>query len=337
LLSGGIGAAFLGLVLMAAGHAAAQTMGVETLGAGGKSLPVNITADNGIEWRQADRVYIARGNVKAVRGGVTVYGDEMRAYYRPVAKKPGSAATPKPPAPPPTAAAPGKPRKPGGPQLDEGSTEIYRLEAIGNVKFVTKTQTGYSDRGDYDIDKTMLVMTGKHMKIIGPHDTLTARDSIEWYDNRQLGVARGDAIDDHDGKHIAGDVLVATFARGAKGQESQVSRVDAQGHVVITSKDQVGLGDIGVYDVKSGIVTLTGHVRLTRGQNQLNGAYGVVDTNRDIGYLLPAPPGAHVARGSPFRVEGLIMPNMKPGGGKAGAKKPAPKGHAEESATGHSE
>jgi lipopolysaccharide export system protein LptA len=321
-------------MLMAAGPAAAQNMGIETVGAGGKALPVNISADNGIEWRQADRVYIARGNVKAVRGDVTVYADEMRAYYRPVAKKPGAAA-PKPP-PPPVAAAPGKPRKPGGPELNEGATEIYRLEAIGNVKFVTKTQTGYGDHGDYDMDKTLLVLTGKHMKIVGPHDTLTARDSIEWYDNRQLGVARGDAVDDHDGKHIAADVLIATFVRGVHGEDSHVSRIDAQGHVVITSKDQIGRGDSGVYDVKSGIVTLENHVRLTRGQNQLDGAYGVVDVNRNIGHLLPAPPGARVASGSSLRVEGLIMPTAKPEAGKPG-KKPAPRERGKKSATEQSE
>jgi lipopolysaccharide export system protein LptA len=353
-----MGAALLGLMLVTASPATAQNMGIETIGAGGKSLPVNIAADDGIEWRQADHVYIARGNVKAVRGDVTVYADGMRAYYRPVAKKPG-AAKPKPPAPLPAATAPGKPRKPGGPELNEGSTEVYRLEAIGHVKFVTKTQTGYGDHADYDIDKTMLVMTGKHLRIIGPHDTLTARDSIEWYDNRQLGVARGDAVDDHDGKHIAGDVLIATFVHGAPGQkspgqesqvsradaprqkspgqESQVSRIDAQGHVVVTSNDQVGRGDTGVYDVKSGIVTLTGHVRLTRGQNQLNGAYGVVDVNRNIGHLLPAPPGARVARGSPYRVEGLIMPNTKPAAGKPGVKKTAPRSRAGKSETGQSE
>ncbi|MGH6979764.1 MAG: LptA/OstA family protein, partial [Stellaceae bacterium] len=236
-----------------------MTLGIDT-SAGGKALPVDIAADNGIEWRQADHVYIARGNVKAVRGNVTVYADEMHAYYRPVVKRgpDGKPLPPKPKEPPkPQPVAhdkkPPKAPRPGegpGAQLDEGATEIYRLEAIGNVKFVTKTQTGYGDHADYDVDSTLLVMTGKHLKVVTPHDTLTARDTIEWYDNKQLGVARGNAVDVHDGKTIAADVLLATIVH-AQGEEAHADRVDGRGNVFVSSKDQIGRGDTGVYDVKS--------------------------------------------------------------------------------------
>lgn len=315
----GVGAAVVGVALMTAGvaYAGATTPPNGAAGAldfggatGGKGLPVNITADNGIEWRQAAHVYIARGNVKAVRGTLTVYADEMRAYYRPV-KKPGTARpAPKPPT---------KPGLPGA-QADEGPTEVYRLEAIGNVRFVTPTQTGYGDRADYDIDTTMLVMTGRHLKIVTPHDILTARDSIEWYDNRQLGVARGHAVDLHDGKTLAADVLLATIVH-PPGQEAHASRIDGRGNVFVSSKDQIGRGDTGVYDVKSGVVTLTGHVRLTRGKDEMRGNYGVVDVNRDIGYLLPRAPG--VNRGD-NRVEALIVPDAKNGApGTAPSKKKA--------------
>jgi lipopolysaccharide export system protein LptA len=276
---------------------------------GGKKLPVNITADAGIEWRQADRVYIARGNVKAVRGTLTVYADEMRAYYRPV-RKPG--------APPPPARPAPKPGKEPGAQTDEGPTEVFRLEAIGNVRFVTPTQTGYGDHADYDVDTTVLLMTGQHLKIVTPHDSITARDSIEWYDNRQLGVARGDAVDLHDGKTLAADVLLATIVH-PPGEESHASRIDGRGHVLVSSKDQIGRGDTGVYDVKSGVVTLTGHVRLTRGKDEMRGNYGVVDVNRNIGYLLPHAPGS----GQPHstRVEALIVPDGKNGAPAAAAPK----------------
>jgi lipopolysaccharide export system protein LptA len=307
--------------LLATGPALAQAMGFDT-GGGGKSQPVNISADNGIEWRQAEHVYIAHGNVKAVRGPVTVYADEMRAYYRPVAKKPGGTGAPPPiPSPrsqPAAAKQPGDPaKKAPGPQMNEGSTEIYRIDATGSVRFVTATQTAYGDHATYDIDHTLLVMTGKHLKVVTPHDTLTARDTIEWYDNRQLGVARGDAVDDHEGKTIAGDVLMATMIPGqdkdkskdqSKDAEAHISRIDANGNVLVSSKDQIGRGDTGVYDVKKGTVTLSGHVRLTRGQNEMRGAYGVIDLNRNVGRLLPAPPGKHVALGGLRRVEGLIVP-----------------------------
>jgi len=306
----------LAMALLVSGMAAAQELGLGIGQGDGKSLPVNISADNGIEWRQSEHVYIAHGNVKAVRGGVTVYGDEMRAFYRPVAKKPGAkprakaAAPPSPPMPARPAKSSGKTDV--GQNLDEGATEIYRLEATGDVRFVTATQTAFGDRAVYDVDKTLLVLTGQHLKVVSPHDTLTARDSIEWYDGKQLGVARGDAVDFHDGKRIAGDVLMATLIH-PPGQDAHIDRVDAAGHVFVASQDQIGRGDAGVYNAETGIVTLSGHVRLTRHENELRGEYGVVDLNRNIGHLLPRPPGTAIAAGSRLRVEGLIMPEEKTG------------------------
>jgi len=282
---------------------------------GGKAEPVNITSDDGIEWRQADRVYIARGNVKAVRGTVTVYADEMRAYYRPTASKSGKPAKPQK----------GKAARPGQPgTTDEGPTEVYRLEALGNVRFVTPTQTGYGDHADYDVDTTLMVMTGRHMRIVTPHDQLTARDSIEWYDNRQLGVARGKAVDIHDGKTLSADILMATIVH-PPGQPAQMSRIDGHGDVLVASQDQIGRGDTGVYDAKAGVVTLQGNVRLTRGKDEMRGDYGVVDVNRNVGHLLPRPPGNQVVEGShegSRRVQALIMPDKRNGIPGAAGKTP---------------
>jgi lipopolysaccharide export system protein LptA len=280
------------------GAAAAQTLGL-TQGADRQPLPVNITADNGIEWRQAQHVYIARGHVKAVRGQVTVYADEMDAFYRPTAKNVMAKAPP-----------PRKPGKSPGVNLDEGSTEIYRLVAIGHVRFVTPTETAYGDHADYDVDTARLVMTGQHLRAFTQHDTLTARDSLEWYDKRQLGVARGRAVDYHDGKTISADVLMETLVH-RKGEPARVSRIDATGHVVITSRDQIGRGDTGVYNATTGIATLSGHVQLVRGPNELRGAYGVIDLNRNVGWLLPAPPGTKPTPHSDLRVEGLIVPSTR--------------------------
>lgn len=37
--------------------------------------PISIEADQGIEWQQNNRVYIARGHAKATRGQATVFGE----------------------------------------------------------------------------------------------------------------------------------------------------------------------------------------------------------------------------------------------------------------------
>ena len=49
----------------------------QLLGLGGQDdgKPLKIDADQGIEWHQNERAYVARGNAKATRGNVTVRGD----------------------------------------------------------------------------------------------------------------------------------------------------------------------------------------------------------------------------------------------------------------------
>jgi lipopolysaccharide export system protein LptA len=48
--------------------------------------PIRIEADNGIEWQQAKRIYIARGNATATRGQTSVRADTLYAYYRSAAR-----------------------------------------------------------------------------------------------------------------------------------------------------------------------------------------------------------------------------------------------------------
>lgn len=267
--------------------------------------PINIEAENGVEWQQSNRVYIARGNAKATRGDSTVTADTLYAYYR---------------APQSNTAAPGSANAtPPKTDSEDGSTQIYRMEADGHVVFTTPTQNAYGDHAVYDVDQTLLVMTGKNLKIVTPQDVVTARDSLEWYDQKQLGVARGNAVAVRQGpvpKSIRGDVLVAEVTKPAN-EPSKISKIDAHGHVVLTSQDEIAQGDTAVYNLDTGIATLSGNVSLTKGDNELRGQYGVVDTNRNVARLLPAPQQ---------RVEGLLVPPPRGQSGTAqpqsGAQKP---------------
>jgi lipopolysaccharide export system protein LptA len=62
--------------------------------------PVDVTATDGIEWRQAEQVVIARGNARAVRAGVTVEADRLLARYRPAGQQAGQQAGRQPGQPP---------------------------------------------------------------------------------------------------------------------------------------------------------------------------------------------------------------------------------------------
>ena len=73
-------------------------------------------------------------------------------------------------------------------------------------------------------------------------------------------------------------------------------------------------GDRGVYLPPTGQARLVGHVRITRGENQLNGPAADVNLKTGIAQLI-ADPGAPVS--------GMLMPPSRPPPSRAQATSPA--------------
>jgi lipopolysaccharide export system protein LptA len=316
------------VLLLAAGPAAAQQL---DLSHGG---PIAITASDGIEWRQAEQQVIARGNAQAVRGGVTVTADRLTAWYR---KKPGATTTQAPggtpaagttSAPgaaqaPGTTSAPGAAQAPGfGGETDTAGNEIYRVQADGNVHIFTHTDQAQGDRATYDMDQAVLVLTGRNLKLTTPTDVLTARDDLEYWAQKHMAVARGDAVvQTQDARRLAADTLVAyttdapttpggAAAASAKpaspddplASSGKLQKVEAYGNVSVRTPTDMVTGDRAVYAPDTGIARIGGNVRITRGQNQLNGSEAEVNMKTGVSRLLSSTAG---------RVQGLMVPNDK--------------------------
>jgi len=307
-----------GVALSAPGAALAQ------LGAADASAPINVQADNGIEWQQNQQLYIARGNAVATRGPATIKADTLIAHYR--RAKSGAANT-------------------------DNNTEIYRIEAEGNVLITRDNRTVVGDHADYDLDQGIGIVRGKGLKLTTATDVITARDSLEWYDAKQIAVARGDAVAIREGgRTIKADILTAYMvktqpqpgtptaaaasgqpakptpaaaasgrspkpglaaaapaAKGAPaagGDESRISRIDAQGHVVVVNGADIGRGDYGVYNAVSDICTLLGNVTITRGSDVITGQYAVMDLKTNISRIMPT---STLPGGTRQRVQGLFV------------------------------
>ncbi len=53
-------------------------------------------------------------------------------------------------------------------------------------------------------------MTGRNLKLTTPNDVITARDDLEYWPQKHMAVARGDAVVvTNDAKRVAADTLVA--------------------------------------------------------------------------------------------------------------------------------
>lgn len=285
-------------ILGAAVSASAQTIDFATQ----PGVPVEVYADKGLELSQDAKTVIARGNARAVRGRVTVTADTLIAHYR--EKKTADGKTPTPaPAPSPAAA------KSGDPTEVQGNSEVWRLEADGHVHIFTDTQNAYGDHADYNIDDAVAVLTGKNLRMVTSKETVTARDSLEYWENRQQAVARGKAVAVQADKHIQGDVLVADYGQNAQ-KQTVMRHATGFGNVIMTTPNEIVKGDRADYDPNAGLVTVTGAVKMTRGDNQLDGGYAVVNLNTGISRLFPTAPGA---TGGDARVKGLLLPSRKPG------------------------
>ena len=56
-----------------------------------------------------------------------------------------------------------------------------------------------------------------------------------------------------------------------------IRRIEAHGGVTVLTKDQNVSGDLGVYDLKTKTITLSGNVVVSQGQNVIHGERVVVD------------------------------------------------------------
>lgn len=255
------------------------------------NLPVAVEADQGIEWQQQKQIYIARGNAKAIRGDVTVYGQVLMAYYRKTAA---------------------------------GGSDIWRLEANGEVKIASPNETALGDKAVYDVDNGIFVLTGKNLKLDTPKAAITARDSLEYWQKMSYAVARGNAQATREDKSVRANVLTAHFTPDQKGG-LQVKNIEAFQDVLITTPNAVARAMYGDYNLESAIAILKGSVKITRGDDQLNGECAEVNLNTGVSRLFSCA--------KKEQVRGLLVPKQsqlpenalpmgKPSGGSSGKAKP---------------
>jgi len=230
--------------------------------------PLVIEADDGIEWLREQKRYVARGNAVASRGDMKIMADVLSATYA---------------------------------ERDGSGQQIQRVEAAGNVRIVTKTETAYGDTAVYTAatEDPVFVLIGKKLRIESARGVIYARDSLEYWEKREIAVARGDAFVIEGDHRLKADVLVASMGKNPKTGKQEIVRIDADGNIHVSTPTDIVRGEKGVYNLLTDIVNLCGNVRITRGQDQLNGSCAEVNLKTGISRL---------AGGQSGRVRGLFTP-----------------------------
>jgi lipopolysaccharide export system protein LptA len=242
----------------------------------GGNKPLEIQAEEGIEWRRKEQLYIARGKARAVHGDVTVLAEVMSAHYAKDA---------------------------------EGNSAIDQVEIVGNVVIEAPNGKAFGDRGIYELAKGTFILFGNDLRLESGADRVTARDSLEYWEAERQAIARGDARATREDKEIRADLLIAFFEPG-EATDFKLARIEAQGNVAIKTATEFAKGARGVYYVDREFATLSGDVKITRDGNQLNGEYAEVDLASGVSRLLASAPDGTVGTD---RVHGLIQPKKKSG------------------------
>ena len=254
---------------------AAAVAGGLDLASGSKDMPIEITADNGIEWEKNKEILIASGNAKASRGGITVLAEVLRAYYR---------------------------------KKTTGGTDLYRLDAAGGVKIFSDTESMEGQTAVLDFEQAILKVDGKKVIYKAGPDTITANQQMEYWERQKMAVARGNAVAIHKGKTLRADVLKALLRKNKTGR-SEVYIIEAFNNVLIVSDKDRLRSDSAIYKLDSGIVMLKGNVSIIRENSILNGDLAEINFKTGISKLLTVDSVG--SRKERERVRGLFYPHIQ--------------------------
>ena len=236
--------------------------------------PLEIEADDGLEWNRKVQRYIARGNVIATRGEITLKTDLLQASYR-TSEKTGS--------------------------------QVYRLDAIGSVELMSPTEHAQGNQAVYDLDNAVFVMTGSNLKLTTQNNIVTARDSLEYWDKRGLAIARGKARAAIEDRLISATILQSHFSTAANNQ-NELERIEAFENVCLQSKTGIARAEYGDYHLNRGIAFLKGNVRIANGRNLLKGDQAEFNLKTGISRLLSDFPRATTTTPKK-RVKGILLPS----------------------------
>jgi lipopolysaccharide export system protein LptA len=242
-----------------------------------EEVPLEITADQDLEWNRQEKLYIARGNAVAKQGSLSVKADTLTASYT------------------------------EGNQ--QGGANISLLTAEGHVEILSGTSKGTGDRATYDLKTGKAILTGKNLKVVDESLTVTAQDRMEYYASEGKVVAVGSPVVKNGEDTLEADTVTAwLYQKGetppSSAAKGNLKRAEAEGHVVITTASEKSTSDKAVYIGEKNSAELIGNVKINRGPNILEGARAEMDLTAKVSRMFGED-------GKPGRVKGVFFPGSE--------------------------
>jgi lipopolysaccharide export system protein LptA len=167
-----------------------------------------------------------------------------------------------------------------------GMITVGEAGAQSAVQGVPNAMQGFSQNRDQPIqieaatlemrDKKKEATFSGNVKVVQGDTTMTSKKLVVFYD-----TASPPAVSGANTKAAAKSAPIPSATPGPGGSSS-IRRLEAQGNVVVTQKDQIVTGETAVFDTKTNLVTMLGGVVLTQGKNVLRGDRLMVDMTTGV-------------------------------------------------------
>jgi lipopolysaccharide export system protein LptA len=172
------------------------------------------------------------------------------------------------------AAAQGRPGQPGQPSIMQSLTEGPNANQPVQIEAATLEVR----------DKAKMATVSGNVKVVQGDTTMKCQTLVVFYDK--------------DARPGAGK-----SAPGMPDNAQSIRRIEARGGVTVITKDQNATGELGIFDMKTNTITLSGNVVVSQGQNVVHGDRVVVDMTSGVSRV------ESEGKTGQTRVRALIQPN----------------------------
>ncbi|HEY2527990.1 MAG TPA: LptA/OstA family protein [Xanthobacteraceae bacterium] len=146
-------------------------------------------------------------------------------------------------------------------------------------------------------DKNKTATFSGNVKVVQGDTTMRCRSLVVFY-GQEVGLTTN-----------ATPAAAANASPGTPPSAQNIRRIEARGGVTVVTKDQNASGDLGVYDLTTKTITLSGNVVVTQGQNVMHGERVIVDLTTGNARVESGNGAAH------NKVRALILPTKGQNGG----------------------
>jgi len=154
-------------------------------------------------------------------------------------------------------------------------------------------------------DKSKTATFSGNVQVVQGDTTMKCRSLVVFY-GQEVGLGESTAQ--------ATSAPTVKSPLGAPRGAQNIRRIEARGAVTVITKDQSASGDLGIYDLKTKTITLSGNVVVSQGQNVIHGERVVVDTETGNARVESGATGTSAGGPGSGRVRALIQPGKGQGG-----------------------